>query len=71
MRGIPLTISFFAERLPESEKGFRRYRVVQKKKFTLGGKSGAATTYDVISRHWTARGAENRALGMNQHYGRG
>lgn len=68
--GIPLEISYFVEPVPPSQKGWRRYRVVEKKSFSLGGKKGAAS-YSIISYHWTLRGARNRASGMNQHYGRG
>lgn len=70
---LPVLIRYFAEPVPVGERGWRRYRVVQKKAFGLMATEGKvdAASYAIVSYHWTARGAENRALGMNQHYGRG
>lgn len=68
--GIPLTISYFVEPVPLDQKGWRRYRVVQKKSFALV-KNDVAAAYEIVSYHWTIRGARNKASGMNQHYGRG
>lgn len=71
--GIPMFIRYFVEPVPMNEPGFRRWRVVQRKAFGLMAKKGKvdASSYAIVSLHWTRRGAENRASGMNQTYGRG
>lgn len=59
---INVRISHFAEMIPDREVGWRRFAVVQK---VLDLNRTNAPTFEIVSRHWTAGGAERRARKLN------
>lgn len=55
-------VSYFAEVLPLSEKGWLRFVVVKK---TLNPSRSNAPSFEIVSRHWTAGGAQRKAARLN------